>query len=117
VRRLAAAAGALLAVSVKLSMLPLALAALSPLIAPRGRARWRIPIAGIALALLGHAVYNVARFGKSARDRLRSAGHPRPRTPRRSWSVSTVWIFSSGNGHRDVVRAGSVAGARRLARE
>jgi hypothetical protein len=54
--------GALLAVSAKLSMLPLVLGCLTPLVGVP-RPRWRAPAAGLALALLGHAVYNVARFG------------------------------------------------------
>jgi len=57
-----AALGALLAISAKLSMLPLALGALAPLlVAPRRT--WRWPAAGVALALAGHAAYDVARFG------------------------------------------------------
>lgn len=57
-----AALGAFLAVSAKGSMLPLALLALTAL----GRARpsrWAIPLGGVALAVLGHLAYNLARFG------------------------------------------------------
>lgn len=56
------ALGLLLAVSAKLSMLPLALACLAPMacVPPR---RWRIPALGLGTALLGHALYNAARFG------------------------------------------------------
>ncbi len=54
--------GALLAVSAKLSMLPLALACLAPLLgAPAGA--WGLPLAGIVLALAGNAAYDLARFG------------------------------------------------------
>jgi len=57
-----AAAGAFIAVSVKLSMLPLALGVLVPLLgAPRRT--WIWPALGIALALLGHGIYDLARFG------------------------------------------------------
>jgi len=58
----AAAAGAALAISAKLSMLPLALACLAPLLAAPAR-RWIVPAAGVVLALAGHAAYNLARFG------------------------------------------------------
>lgn len=55
------ALGALLAISAKLSMLPLALACLLPLLTrPR---LWRWPLGGVALALAGHAAYDLARFG------------------------------------------------------
>jgi hypothetical protein len=57
-----AGAGVLLAVSAKLSMLPLALACLVPLLAGPP-AQWRIPLAGLVLALLGHGLYDFARFG------------------------------------------------------
>jgi hypothetical protein len=57
-----AALGALLAVSVKLGVLPLVLACLTALGFSRPRA-WRLPLAGLALALVGHALYNFARFG------------------------------------------------------
>lgn len=57
-----AALGALLAISAKLSMLPLALAALVPLLAAPRRT-WRWPALGVALALAGHAAWNLARFG------------------------------------------------------
>lgn len=76
-----AAAGAFVAVAAKLVMLPLALLALLPLAARRrdGRAipgRW-LPLAAIAAALLGHALYNLARFGtplESGYGRQASAG-------------------------------------------
>jgi hypothetical protein len=54
--------GVFLAVSVKLSMLPLALACMTTLIGQPARA-WRTPLLGLALALIGHGIYNVARFG------------------------------------------------------
>ncbi len=57
-----AALGAFIAVSVKLSMLPLAIACLVPLIAAPPRT-WRWPLSGLVAALLGHAIYDVARFG------------------------------------------------------
>lgn len=57
-----AAAGACLAVSAKLGMLPLALVALAAAGFRRPRA-WRLPLAGVAVALAGHALYNWARFG------------------------------------------------------
>jgi hypothetical protein len=57
-----AALGVVIAVSSKLSVLPLALACLIPLLgAPR--ASWRWPAAGLLFALAGHALYDVARFG------------------------------------------------------
>jgi hypothetical protein len=61
-----AALGAFVAVSAKLSMLPLALACLVPLAPWRGRGSGRglaIGLAGVAAALAGHALYNLARFG------------------------------------------------------
>lgn len=57
-----AAAGALIAVSAKLTMLPLVLACLTPLVGASPR-RWLAPLGGVLLALLGHLVYNLARFG------------------------------------------------------
>jgi hypothetical protein len=65
VRRRAAALaglGILVAVSVKLSMLPLAGAAALPFLRSPRRS-WLGPLAGLGLALLGHAAYNLARFG------------------------------------------------------
>jgi hypothetical protein len=63
-RRLALAAGlgVLLAVSVKLAMLPLALVCLLPMIGAPPWA-WLAPALGLALALAGHAAYGAARFG------------------------------------------------------
>lgn len=57
-----AALGVLLAVSAKLSMLPLALACLLPMWGLPLK-RFLIPAQGLALALAGHAVYNAVRFG------------------------------------------------------
>jgi hypothetical protein len=57
-----AALGAALAVSAKLSVLPLALTCLAAAGFRRPRA-WRLPSVGLALALGGHALYNLARFG------------------------------------------------------
>ena len=57
-----AALGVFLAISAKLSQLPLALACLLPLWgAPLARALW--PFAGLGAALAGHLLYNAARFG------------------------------------------------------
>lgn len=59
---LVAGLGVLVAVSAKLSMLPLALVCLVPMIgAPLGA--WAGPVLGLALALAGHATYGWARFG------------------------------------------------------
>lgn len=57
-----AALGAFLAVSAKLSMLPLAIAALVPLV-PAPPRRFLLPALGVVLALAGHALYDWARFG------------------------------------------------------
>lgn len=57
-----AALGILIAVSAKLSMLPLALACLVPMIGLPSR-RLLIPFQGLLLALAGHTLYNWARFG------------------------------------------------------
>jgi hypothetical protein len=57
-----AGAGLLLAVSVKLSMLPLALACLLALRGAPARA-WMIASLGLIVALAGHAAYDLARFG------------------------------------------------------
>ena len=57
-----AALGLLLAVCAKLSVLPLALAALIPM-AQAPRRAWTWPLAALALALASHAAYDVARFG------------------------------------------------------
>ena len=54
--------GVLIAVSAKLSMLPLALACLLPLTRARWTS-WLPPALMLALALAGHAAYNQARFG------------------------------------------------------
>jgi hypothetical protein len=54
--------GVLIAVSVKLSMLPLAVACLVPLTRARPIA-WVVPILSLGLALAGHLVYDQARFG------------------------------------------------------
>jgi len=59
---LVAGLGVLIAVSAKLTMLPLALACLVPLIGAPLEA-WAGPALGLALALAGHAAYGWARFG------------------------------------------------------
>ncbi len=57
-----AAIGAALAVSVKLGVLPLVLACLTAA-GFRNLRAWRLPLAGLAVAFAGHALYNFARFG------------------------------------------------------
>ena len=59
---LSAGLGVLLAISVKLAMLPLALVCLLPLTRARWSA-WVIPVLMLIVALAGHAAYNQARFG------------------------------------------------------
>lgn len=54
--------GAFLAVSAKLGVAPLVVAALAAAGLRRPRA-WRWPLAGLVLAVAGHALYNAARFG------------------------------------------------------
>lgn len=99
------ALGGLIAVSAKLSMLPLALACLSPLWGrpPQGveplptRARWGWPLAGLAIALLGHLLFNVARFGTPF-----ETGYGAQATP--SAYTTPLWVglygllLSSGKG-------------------
>jgi hypothetical protein len=61
-----AALGALLAIAVKLTMLPLTLACLLPLArvaASERRRLWAWPAAGVAVALVFHLAYDLARFG------------------------------------------------------
>ena len=57
-----AALGAFLAISAKLGVAPLALACLTAA-GLRRRDAWLVPLAGVAAALAGHAVYDWARFG------------------------------------------------------
>jgi hypothetical protein len=57
-----AALGAFLAISAKLGVAPLVLACLGAAGLRRPRA-WLLPLVGVALALVGHALYNAARFG------------------------------------------------------
>ena len=54
--------GAFLAISAKLGMAPLVVACLAAAGFRRARA-WRGPLIGVVLALAGHALYNMARFG------------------------------------------------------
>ncbi len=58
-----AALGCLLAISAKLSMLPLALACLLPL--ARSPRLWLWPALSVAAALAGHVAYDFARFGSA----------------------------------------------------
>ena len=57
-----AALGIFLALSAKLSMLPLVLACLVPLVGAPPRA-FRLPAVALLAALAGHAAYDLARFG------------------------------------------------------
>ncbi len=57
-----AALGAFLALSAKLGVAPLVIACLTAAGFRRPRA-WLLPLAGVAAALAGHALYNGARFG------------------------------------------------------
>jgi hypothetical protein len=57
-----AAVGAFLAISAKLAVTPLAFVGLGALGFRRPRA-WLVPLAGVAAALAGHALYNELRFG------------------------------------------------------
>ena len=57
-----AALGTFLAVSVKLSMLPLVIGCLVPLLVAPPRT-WLAPGLGLGLALAGHGLYDLARFG------------------------------------------------------
>jgi hypothetical protein len=59
-----AALGAFLAISAKLAVTPLALVCLAALGFRRPRAAL-VPLAGVGLALVGHALYNVMRFGSA----------------------------------------------------
>jgi len=93
---LLAAGGALLAISAKLTMLPLALACLLPMIGvPAGA--WVLPLAGIALALAGHAAYNAARFGA-----LLQTGYGAQASPASLTTPALVGLYglllSSGKG-------------------
>ena len=57
------ALGVFLAISVKASMLPIALLCAAPLLVARPPRHW-VPLAAVlALALLGHLVYDLGRFG------------------------------------------------------
>jgi hypothetical protein len=91
-----AALGALLAISAKLSMLPIAIACLVPFLeAPRRS--WLWPAAGVALALLGHAAYDIARFGSPFETgygaQATAAAYTTP------WWVGVYGLlFSSGKG-------------------
>ncbi len=66
-----AALGAFVAVSSKLGVLPLVLACFTtigfgrPGGRPAGRSPWLVPLAGLAAALLGHALYDYLRFGSA----------------------------------------------------
>ena len=90
------AVGAFLAVSAKLSMLPLTLACLLPLAAAPRRAL-RLPLIGLAAALAGHAIYDLARFGS-----LLETGYGAQATPRAYTTPLLVGLYglllSSGKG-------------------
>ena len=91
-----AALGVLLAVSSKLSVLPIAIAGLAPL-ASAPRSTWRWPLAGLALALAGHGLYDVARFGTPFETGYGAQASP-------SAFTTPLWVglygltFSSGKG-------------------
>jgi len=91
-----AAIGVLLAVSVKLSMLPLAVLCLFP-IPRRPLAFWRWPAFALLVALAGHLAYNAARFGTPF-----ETGYGAQATP--SAYTTPLWVglygllLSSGKG-------------------
>jgi hypothetical protein len=96
-----AALGVLLAVSAKLSMLPLALACLAPLVGARSDGS-RVPgvpwvLGALALALAGHLAYDVARFGAPL-----ATGYGAQASPS-AWTTP-IWVgvygllISSGKG-------------------
>ena len=91
-----AALGVLLAVSAKLSMLPLVLACLLPLAAGRPRAL-RLPLAALGVALAGHGLYDLARFGN-----LFETGYGAQATPAAYTTPLLVGLYglliSSGKG-------------------
>ena len=93
---LVAGLGAFLAVSVKLSMLPLALACLVPMIGAPLRA-WTLPALGLALALGGHGAYGWARFGTPL-----ETGYGAQATPAAYTTPALVGLYglvlSSGKG-------------------
>jgi hypothetical protein len=91
-----AALGVFLAVSAKLSMLPLALVSLVALrSAPRRSLLW--PLGGLAAALLGHAAYNFARFGSPWESGYGAqASAAAFSTP--VWVGAYGLLFSSGKG-------------------
>jgi hypothetical protein len=77
-------------------MLPLAVVCLAPLVGRPFRV-WRLPLAGLALALAGHAIYNVARFGTPL-----ETGYGAQATPA-AWSTPLFvglygLVLSSGKG-------------------
>lgn len=91
-----AALGAFLAISAKLSMLPIALVCLVPLLeAPRRT--WIWPAVGVALALAGHAAYDMARFGSPFETgygaQATAAAYTTP-----LWVGVYGLLFSSGKG-------------------
>jgi len=61
--RTLAGLGLFLALSVKASMAPIALACVTPLLFTRPPRDWGPVLVGLALAIGGHLAYNVARFG------------------------------------------------------
>ncbi len=91
-----AALGVLIAVSSKLSMLPLAIACLLPLAVGRRRAL-RLPLFALGVALAGHGLYNWARFGN-----LLETGYGAQATPAAFTTPLLVGLYglllSSGKG-------------------
>ena len=91
-----AAVGLVLAVASKLSVLPLAIACLAPLLgAPR--AAWRWPLAGIAVALALHGLYDFARFGTPLETGYGAQASPAAFTTP-LWVGLYGLVFSSGKG-------------------
>ncbi|MBI1798707.1 MAG: hypothetical protein HYR73_03360 [Candidatus Eisenbacteria bacterium] len=91
-----AALGAVIAISSKLSVLPLALACLSPL-AGAPRSSWRWPLIAIAIALAGHAAYDFARFGTPFETGYGAQASPTA-FPTPLWVGLYGLLLSSGKG-------------------
>lgn len=121
-----AALGVLLAVSAKLSMLPLAIAALLPLIAGRTRAL-RLPLIALAAALAGHGLYDLARFGNVFETGYGAQATPAAYTTPLLvglyglllssgkgvlWFAPALWLVPAGWKAMTAVRAGTPPDAR-----